>query len=115
MPNGKIQPEFTDTLALVGNWMQKNGETIYGTRGNLIPAQDWGVVTNKGKNIYAHIINTPHNDFIFLPGLKEKIIKANNFDDGATLKFKQVPEGVFVYLNSVKLNSVDNILKLTTN
>lgn len=115
MPNGKIQPEFTDTLALVGNWMQKNGESIYGTRGNLIPAQDWGVVTNKGKNIYAHILTCPQQDFIFLPGLKEKIVKANSFSDGTALKFKQVPEGVFVYLNSVKLNPVDHIIKLIAN
>jgi alpha-L-fucosidase len=115
MPNGKIQPEFTDTLALVGNWMQKNGESIYGTRGNLIPAQDWGVVTNKGKTIYAHILTCPQQDFIFLPGLKEKIVKANSFSDGTALKFKQVPEGVFVYLNSVKLNPVDHIIKLIAN
>src|SRR3954463_15056799 len=31
MPNGVVQPEFTDTLKKVGDWMQRNGESIYGT------------------------------------------------------------------------------------
>ena len=56
LPTGKIQNEFTDTLAVVGKWMEKNGESIYGTRGNFIPVQDWGVVTAKNKDIYVHIL-----------------------------------------------------------
>jgi alpha-L-fucosidase len=49
MPNGKIQPEFTDTLAIVGAWVNKNGESIYGTRGSSIPPQPWGIITQKTK------------------------------------------------------------------
>lgn len=115
MPNGKIQPEFADTLALVGNWMQKNGNTIYGTRGNVIDAQAWGVITAKNKTLFAHILNAPQQPYIFLPQLKEKITKAALMSNGSNVKFKQVPEGVFIYTGNVTLDPTDTIIELTTN
>ena len=33
MPTGRIQPEFVQRLGEVGKWMEKNGESVYGTRG----------------------------------------------------------------------------------
>ncbi|WP_259070114.1 alpha-L-fucosidase [Mucilaginibacter sp. X4EP1] len=115
MPNGKIQPEFADTLAIVGNWMQKNGETIYGTRGNFIAAQPWGVVTYKNKTLYAHVLNMPKQPYLFLPEVKGKITKVTLFADGSNVKFKQQPEGVFIYTDSLKPDAVDTIIQLTIN
>ena len=40
--DGNIQQEFIDTLKKVGEWLQQNGESIYGTRGNVIAAQELG-------------------------------------------------------------------------
>ena len=51
MPNGKIQPEFIDTLNKVGAWMKQYGETIYDTRGNIIAPQPWGVITLKENHL----------------------------------------------------------------
>jgi alpha-L-fucosidase len=115
MPNGKIQPEFVDTLTKVGNWMQKNGESIYGTRGNVAAPQQWGVVTSKANTLYAHILNTPEQDYIFIPTLKQKIVKAALMANGTALKFKQQPEGVFVYVKGIETDPYDTIVKLTTN
>jgi alpha-L-fucosidase len=115
MPNGKIQPEFADTLAVVGDWMKKNGESIYGTRGNLIAAQQWGVVTYKNKTLYAHVLNMPNQPYIFLPQVKEKVTKVTLMGDGSSIKFKQQPEGVFVYADNIKPDAVDTIIELTTN
>ncbi|MCO5946558.1 alpha-L-fucosidase [Mucilaginibacter flavidus] len=114
MPNGKIQPEFTDTLTAVGAWMQKNGQSIYGTRGNIIPAQQWGVVTGKSKTLYVHILDMPEQPYIFLPLFKGKIEKVRAFADGSSIKYKQVPEGVFVYTNNLKTDPNDTIIQITT-
>ena len=115
MPNGKIQSEFRDTLALVGKWMSQNGSTVYGTRGNLFPAQDWGVVTAKDKNAYVHILhkNSLQQPYLFIPSVKEKVNAAVLFSDKSTLKFKQQPEGLFIYLDGVKLDDIDTIIQLT--
>ncbi|SEP11201.1 alpha-L-fucosidase [Mucilaginibacter gossypiicola] len=115
MPNGKIQPEFTDTLAIVGAWVQKNGEAIYGTRGSGIPAQPWGVITQKDKNLYVHVMTLPQLPYVFIPQLKGKVTKAALLADGSAVKFKQQTEGVFVYLNGIATDPNDTIIKLTTN
>jgi alpha-L-fucosidase len=115
MPNGKIQPEFADTLAIVGSWMKKYGESIYGTRGNVIVPQQWGVVTAKNKILYAHVFDMPQQPYIFLPEVKGKVTKVVLMSDGSNIKYKQVPEGIFVYTSSLKADPEDTIIQLTTN
>ncbi len=114
MPNGKIQPEFTDTLAAVGSWVHQNGESIYGTRGNIVPPQQWGVVTAKNKVLYAHILNKTRQPYIFIPGINQKVTKAIAFTGKANLKYKQQPEGVFVYLTNITPDNIDTIIQLET-
>ena len=113
MLDGSVQPEFTDTLQAIGKWMQENGETIYGTRGNVIPQQEWGAVTRKDKNIYVHLFSKPDENYIFLPGFKEKIISAITFKGKAKVNFKQQPEGVFIYLDGIVLDDTDTIFQLS--
>jgi alpha-L-fucosidase len=115
MPNGKIQPEFVDTLTKVGAWMKKNGESIYGTRGNAAAPQQWGVVTAKENTLYAHILSAPSEDYILIPSLKQKIVKVTAMANGNSLKFKQQSEGVFVYVKGIETDPYDTIIKLTTN
>jgi alpha-L-fucosidase len=113
-PNGQIQSEFTDTLAQMGKWMQQYGSTIHGSRGNVIPEQDWGTVTIKGNKMYVHILHPNKlGEYVFLPGVKNKISAAATFTSNTGLKFIQQAEGVFVYLNGVKFDSIDTILALT--
>jgi alpha-L-fucosidase len=115
MPNGKIQSEFADTLAQVGDWMNKHGESIYDTRGNMMAAQQWGVVTYKNKILYAHVLEKPNQPHIFLPFNTKKVSKVTLMADGRSIKFKQQPEGVFIYMEGVTADPVDTILELTTN
>ncbi len=115
-PNGVIQHEFVDTLGKIGGWMQQYGSSIYGTRGNLVPEQDWGVVTGKAKNLYVHILHKNKvGNFIFVPGVKEKIVSASLMKDTSHLNFKQQPEGVFIYLDGKELDDVDAIIQLNSN
>lgn len=112
MPNGKIQPEFTDTLKVVGQWLQQYGETIYGTEGNLIAPQQWGVITGKNKIRYVHIIHAPQSTTsVFIP-LKEKIIAAVSFNGGQKIKYKQDNNGATVLLDGVQMDDIDTIIRL---
>lgn len=110
--DGQIQPEFVDTLRKIGEWLQQNGETIYGTRGNIIAAQDWGTVTAKEKKLFVHILNPPSGDFIFLPGITQKIAAARSYASQQPLKWKQQPEGVFIYLDNSAFNGIDQIVQV---
>jgi alpha-L-fucosidase len=112
MPNGRVQPEFKDTLAAVGNWFAKYGPAIYGTRGNVIPPQSWGTITQKEKTLFVHILNKVATGYIFIPGLRQKVLNAALFADSKKVRFKQQPEGVFVYLDGVDLSAVDTVIRL---
>ena len=112
MPNGMIQTEFTDTLAELGKWMQQYGNTIYGTRGNIVPAQEWGVLTGKNKTLYVHILNKPGLPYIFVPQLQQKVIAAVVMKNGSAVKYKQEPEGLFIYLDGLQGNEIDTIIQL---
>lgn len=112
MPDGTIQPEFTDTLALMGKWLQQYGATVYGTRGAITTPKTWGGFTQKDKTVYMHILQKQEGDYIFIPELKQKIKKATSFDGKTVIKFKQQPEGTFIYLSGVSWDAIDTILEL---
>jgi len=114
MPNGQIQKEFTDTLAELGKWMQQYGSSIYGTRGNIVPVQEWGVVTAKNNNWFLHILNRPtQQPYIFLPQVKEKVLAASLLKDKSLIKFKQQAEGVFIYLDGIQVRDIDTVIQLS--
>ncbi|TKC56902.1 alpha-L-fucosidase [Pedobacter hiemivivus] len=112
MPNGIIQPENIDTLAKIGEWTKVYGASIYGTRGNLIDVQEWGVVTAKDKTLYAHVINKLKQPSITLPKLKQKVVSATLMNGGAKLKFKQTADQTIIYLDGVAMDDIDTIIEL---
>lgn len=112
MPNGQIQQEFQDTLQEIGKWLQQNGESIYGTTGNLVSPQKWGVLTEKNKIIYMHILNKPDQSFITLEGLQAKVqscyLKFNN----QRVKFTPDKKNTLVNLDGIALDDVDTIIEM---
>jgi alpha-L-fucosidase len=80
MPSGKIQPEFVERLQEVGRWTEKNGETIYNTRGGPVPPQPWGVTTRskQGDRVYVHVLD-PKATEVVLPGAAGKLTSPSLF------------------------------------
>lgn len=112
MPNGKIQTEFVDTMAVVGQWMKKNGKSIYGTRGNVVPQQEWGTVTSAGKKLYVHVLTTPKAGIV-LP-LKASIAKAALMSNGKAVKFENTANGIVLNTDGIAFDPMDTIIELTT-
>lgn len=112
MPNGQVQPEFIDTLNAMGEWMKQYGNSLYGTRGNILPPQEWGVVTAKDKSWFLHVLHQPFLPYIFIPQVAEKVKAVSLFKNQTGLKFKQVEEGVFVYIDASLYDEVDTVIQL---
>ena len=56
MPDGNIQPEFTERLQDMGSWLQTYSESIYNTKGGYLKPQSWGCITQADKKMYVHVL-----------------------------------------------------------
>lgn len=112
MPNGEIQQEFKDTLKAVGNWLQQFGNTIYGTRGNLIAPQKWGVVTTNANSYFVHILQPSDLKEIVLP-LSEKKLTATVLNTGEKIKMKRSKDSWMIPIPESALNEkIDYIIEI---
>lgn len=112
MPNGKIQHEFVDTLQAIGKWMDQYGQTLYGTRQGFLPPQSWGVTTAKEDKEFLHVLNYPDDGLLFVRDVSQKIISAVDYITRKPVKFQQMPEGVFFYMDGMDAGAPDNVIEL---
>ena len=112
-PNGIIQEEFRDTLKQIGKWMNKFGESIYGTRGNIMPPQDWGVVTSKENKIFVHILKDSIQPVV-ITGIKNKIKSCRLMGSGEQVKYDQNKNKVTIRLDGIALVEPDTIIEIET-
>jgi alpha-L-fucosidase len=55
----------------VGNWLQVNGDSIYGTERAGVPVPPWGVITKKGNKLYVHVYKDwPAGGELYVGGVK---------------------------------------------
>lgn len=111
MPNGRIQPEFVQRLTVVGKWLKKNGETIYGTRGGPFVPGYWGVSTQKGDNVYLHILKR-ENETLALPRPPKRIKKAVLFKNNKQVRFTQNKYGLLLNVPPLEKDEIDLIILL---
>jgi len=109
MPDGKIQPEFISRLKEIGVWMDKYGETIYGTRGGPVTPRSWGVTTWKGNKVYVHVLN-PEDDNLLIPDFGKKVKNITLFGTAIKVKFKQDAFGISISVPEGSSDEIDTIL-----
>lgn len=111
-PDGTITKEQTDRLLAIGKWLEKYGDTIYGTEGGCVPEQSWGVTTQTGKTLYVHVLDRAES--IFVPIKGNKLVSAVTFDGGQKVPFSQVSEGIVLTLPETCCDKcIDQIITLT--
>jgi alpha-L-fucosidase len=112
MPNGEIQQEFTDTLKQVGAWVNKYGQSIYGTRGGPLSPADWGVTTQKGNEVYVHVLKHSDNLQITIPGKFDlKSIHALNGSPVTIIRSDK--SSITIALGGI-IEPFDHVIQLTT-
>lgn len=112
MPNGKIQPEFVDTLQAVGRWIARYGSTIYGTRQGFLPPQKWGVTTAKGNTQFIHVLEPPAGDTLQLTGVARRVMSAVDFATRREIPFRQTPAGVQLAIGTAPGGTIDRVIEL---
>jgi alpha-L-fucosidase len=112
MPNGKIQTEHIEVLKQVGQWLNINGATIYGTQGGPIAPRDWGVTTQAGNTVYLHVLQW-QDESLVIPSWGKKIISAKIFG-GQSVKFTENEFGIILRVPKNIRNDIDTIIELKT-
>lgn len=109
-PNGELPETALERLEGIGKWMERYGETLYGTTAGDVPARPWGVTTRKGNRQFVHILSL-EDEALFLP-VKGKVQKAVVFGSNEPVRFRQTRKGVLLELGKVP-DEVDYIIELT--
>jgi alpha-L-fucosidase len=78
--NGRIPIESQNILLEVGDWLKRNGDSIYGCGIADYERPDWGRFTQKGNILYGHVLEQPIGHPC-LPRMKGKIKCAWKVDD----------------------------------
>ncbi len=73
MLDGRIEQRQINRLKEIGDWLDINGESIYGTKGGPFKPTKWMSSTNKNNNIFIHLYKWPEKELI-LPSFNEHII-----------------------------------------
>ena len=111
MPTGEIQPEFVERLRAVGAWLERHGESIYGTRGGPIAPRPWGVTTRRGDRVYVHVLEWRDPE-LALPALPRRVRAARLLDGGARVPHRRTPGGTVLTLPPRRPGEVDQVVVL---
>lgn len=68
-PDGTIPDYFVERLTVVGQWLKRNGEAIYGTVGGPFPYLSYGYATRKDNQINLIVFDWPKDGILRVPVL----------------------------------------------
>jgi len=93
---GLIPGPSVERLAVMGEWMKVNGESIYGTTASPFGKLAWGKCTVKSNKLYFHVFDWPTDGKLEVPAIKNKITKAYLLANKKRLKFAKSDDGKIV-------------------
>lgn len=82
-PSGELPAAAVERLHGLGQWMEKNGATIYGAKASPFGQLDWGTATDFTDKIYLHVLD-PEAKSIDFP-LDRKIKDAREYASNTKL------------------------------
>ena len=112
MPDGRIEPRQVARLKQMGDWLEKFGEGVYGTRGGPFKPGKWGASTCKNNHIYLFVMNWPREGPLKLPALEQKILKTETLSGGQA-SVQQDDTGILVDLPRADRDETASVIQLT--
>lgn len=115
MADGSVRDREQQILTKLGIWMEKNGESVYGTSGapkGVISIL--GEFTTKGNDLYWHVMRWPHRGEAVLSGLRKKVKRVTLLETGKEYPFEQQSYGRLIVRDLPLLapNEYDTVIKV---
>jgi len=110
MPDGRIEPRQAEILKQVGAWVERNAESVYGTRGGPWKPTKAVASTRRGNIIYVHILRW-RDDAIELPGIPRNIQSAS-LAGGAKVDVVKKDGKISISVPRDERDAMDTVVKL---
>lgn len=94
--DGSIPDAYVRRLRVVGEWLKRNGESIYGAGAAPFGAHHLGYVTAKGNKAYIHVLYWPGGEMC-IAGIKNKVLRAYMLATENPLPFEQKDDRLFIH------------------
>lgn len=111
MPNGQIQQQHVDNLKAIGQWMDRYGETVYGTKKGPVRIEGSMVSTAKNQRVYLHFYQLDQQRVV-LKGLDSKIKEIQLFKDKSKIKYKKTKEGIILEIPKEQQDSIITVVEV---
>jgi alpha-L-fucosidase len=113
--DGVIPPSHVERLREVGAWLDRFGESIYGTSpGPFEPVDDAYVSTQKGSRVYVHVLAWPEGEALTFPPLPRKVT-ACRLMAGEALPCRQTDAAVEVTVPQAARGGPCTVIEFTLN
>lgn len=110
--DGTFDTKDLTILNGIGDWLHKNGESIYNTQPSRLPLQNWGVVTSRANKIFLHVFHWPADGILQVGGLTGKGLKAYFLADKTKkpLETLSVVPDLFIKVGSKATDTTDAVI-----
>lgn len=113
-PDGTLVEGDTKTLGEIADWIADQSQSIHGAGKSPLPAQNWGVITQKDQSLFLHVFDWPEDGILRLGGLKTPIETAILMKGRTPLTAKRVNESVVeIEVPASAPHPIDSVIKLT--
>lgn len=113
-PDGELPAVAVERLSEMGQWLKTFAPTVKdGVRAGLIPPQEWGVTTQRGKTLYLHILEWKSR-MLSIP-LVERVKSVRVFENGRRVPFSQTAHGLTMTFDQApsEANPIDFVVEVT--
>ncbi len=113
---GLIPAPSVDRLKEVGEWLEINGEAVYGTTSSPLGKFDWGRCTKRvekgNTTLYFLVFDWPENKELFIPQLKNKVMECHLLANGEKMQNTSLNNGLSIRLPLKPSGSNVNVIKV---
>ncbi len=99
----------------MGEWLQENGDAVYGTRPGPLQGLEWCRSTVHPGKFYLHVFDWFRRDEIVVPGLEREVVRTRLLADSkTTLSIHQAVDGMVIQEPATPPDTMNTVIVLDT-